>query len=58
MEMTNKALAKELVTLTLAKSIVEGDAIGADAALKAGADPEAFWSDGRPRLRELTGKWT
>ena len=56
--MTNKALAKELVTLTLAKSIVEGDAIGADAALKAGADPEAFWSDGRPRLRELTGKWT
>lgn len=56
MEMTNKAVAKELATLALAKSIVEGDAKGADAALKAGADAEAFWIDGRTRLRELAGK--
>lgn len=46
-------VAKHLATLALARSIVEGDVAAARAALKAGADPEAYWIDGHRRLREL-----
>ncbi|MGF6273890.1 hypothetical protein ABIB38_002268 [Massilia sp. UYP11] len=51
--MNKKASAKELATLALAKSIVEGDAEAAMGALKAKADYDAFWIDGATRLRDL-----
>ena len=55
MATTNKATAKELATLALAKGLAEGDAKAVDAALKSGADADAFWIDGRKRLRDLAG---
>lgn len=44
---------KTLATLTLAASIVKDDVKSASEALNAGADLDAFWIDGRTRLREL-----
>jgi hypothetical protein len=52
MAVKGKEVAMELATLALAKAIVEGKADAARAALEA-ADPQAFWIDGRTRLREL-----
>jgi len=57
MAVTRKATAKELATLALAKSLAEGDPKAASAALKAGADAEAFWIDGRTRLSGLVGRF-
>lgn len=53
MVVNGNSIAKELATLALAKSIVEGDVGGVRAAWDAGGDPEAFWIDGRVRLREF-----
>lgn len=50
------ANAMELATLALAKSIVEGDIAAGVAALNAGADPDAFWIDGRTLLRAFAKK--
>lgn len=47
---------EELATLALAKAIVENDAAGARLAIADGADPSAFWIDGKTRLRELYKK--
>lgn len=44
---------RTLATLALAKSIVDGDVTSAKEALDAGGDIDAFWIDGRRKLREL-----
>ncbi|UUZ47513.1 hypothetical protein LP420_30370 [Massilia sp. B-10] len=43
--------AQALATLALAAAIVDSDIPAARAALSSGADPEAFWVDGKTRLR-------
>ena len=53
----NTAEPKQLATLALAKALAEGDSKGVAAAIKAGADADAFWIDGKTRLRALAGVW-
>jgi hypothetical protein len=51
----NKGMAKELATLALATALAQGDPKAVEAALKSGADADAFWIDGQKRLRQLAG---
>jgi hypothetical protein len=46
----------DLATLALAKAIYEGNHYDAKVALEAGANPEAFWIDGKTRLRAMAKK--
>ncbi|MBA2675564.1 hypothetical protein [Ramlibacter sp.] len=48
-----KSSPKEYATLFLARAICEGSLPMARAAIEAGADPNAFWIDGRTKLGEL-----
>ena len=52
----NKKAQSELATLALAKALAEGDPKAVEAALTAGADAQAFWIDGRTRLRDFAGQ--
>lgn len=45
--------AKSIATLKLAMAIIEANSIDVQAAIDAGADPQAFWIDGKTSLAEL-----